>query len=84
MVLPESQLITVEVTSEKHQKIEELARREGYDAVEEYLRHLIDLAVEETEAVDDDVDPAELFREGWRDIVTGNTVPASALWDEDE
>jgi hypothetical protein len=35
--------------------------------------------LEETE--DGDESPAQSFREGWADVVAGNTVPASRLWD---
>jgi hypothetical protein len=30
---------------------------------------------------DDNESPVQSFREGWADVVAGNTVPASKLWD---
>lgn len=33
------------------------------------------------EADDDNESPRQSFREGWADVVAGNTVPASTLWD---
>jgi hypothetical protein len=30
---------------------------------------------------EDDESPAQSFREGWEDVVAGNTLPASKLWD---
>lgn len=35
----------------------------------------------EEEDNEDDESPAQSFREGWADVVAGNTVPASKLWD---
>jgi hypothetical protein len=29
----------------------------------------------------DDESPAQSFREGWADVVAGNTIPASQLWE---
>ncbi len=30
---------------------------------------------------DDTESPAESFRQGWADVVAGNTIPASQLWE---
>ncbi|WP_310425476.1 hypothetical protein [Chamaesiphon sp. VAR_48_metabat_135_sub] len=30
---------------------------------------------------EDDESPAQSFREGWADVVAGNTIPASKLWE---
>jgi hypothetical protein len=30
---------------------------------------------------DDNESPVQSFREGWADVVAGNTIPASMLWD---
>lgn len=30
---------------------------------------------------DDTESPAESFRQGWLDVVAGNTIPASKLWE---
>jgi hypothetical protein len=30
---------------------------------------------------EDDESPAQSFREGWADVVAGNTIPAAKLWD---
>lgn len=30
---------------------------------------------------EDDESPAQSFREGWADVIAGNTIPASKLWD---
>ncbi|WP_309728196.1 hypothetical protein [Chamaesiphon sp. OTE_75_metabat_556] len=30
---------------------------------------------------EDDESPAQSFREGWADVVVGNTIPASQLWE---
>ena len=33
------------------------------------------------EGNEDDESPTQSFQEGWADVVAGNTVPASTLWD---
>jgi hypothetical protein len=30
---------------------------------------------------EDDESPTQSFREGWADVVAGNTIPASRLWE---
>ncbi len=30
---------------------------------------------------EDDESPAQSFREGWADVVAGNTIPTSQLWE---
>jgi hypothetical protein len=30
---------------------------------------------------EDDESPTQSFREGWADVVAGNTIPASKLWE---
>lgn len=39
---------------------------------------VIVLVEEENE---DDESPVQSFREGWADVVAGNTIPASKLWE---
>ena len=42
----------------------------------------IDLAVSKsTLSQGNDESPVQSFREGWADVVAGNTIPASKLWD---
>jgi hypothetical protein len=79
-------LLGIEITPEKRQQIEDMAHRRGYDAPDDYLRALIEADAKahgETLTLDDDEDPIEGFREGWRDAMTGNIYPASTLWDDD-
>lgn len=71
--------VVLELTPDDRQRIETLAHKRGYDAVSEYILSLIEADEEE-----DDYDPVEAFREAWHDAMTGNTLPASALWDIDE
>lgn len=78
------------LSAAQREKIETLARMRGFDAPESYVRHLISADAEaagETLTLDDidsedDADPAELFRAGWRDVMNGNTHPISTLWDD--
>jgi hypothetical protein len=77
----------IRITPRQHEQIQELAKRQGYDDLNEYLRALIEADAQahgEALALDDDnEDPIEGFREGWRDAMTGNTYPASTLWEDD-
>ncbi|MBZ0288121.1 MAG: hypothetical protein K8I30_10945 [Anaerolineae bacterium] len=44
----------------------------------------VDVTIELPDAfdTDEDIDPVEAFREGWRDAMTGRTYPASTLWED--
>ena len=77
-------LIKIEVTQEQQQQIELLAQQRGFETSVAYVRSLIesDAKAHGQELVlDDDEDPIEGFREGWRDAMTGNTYPVATLWD---
>lgn len=77
--------LTINMTPEQQQRFEEQAKKHGYTALDEYFLALAELAAEAEE--DNIVDPVEGFRLGWRDAMTGNTIPASDLLkalDEDE
>ncbi len=49
-------------------RIETLAHERGFDSAEAYILALID---EDDEDENEDVDPAELFREAWMDMLAG-------------
>jgi hypothetical protein len=74
----EKSALTITLTPDERQRIEEAAKARGYADAAEYLRAL---AEADAEALDE-VDPVEGFREGWRDVMTGNTYPVSTLWDD--
>ncbi|MBA3874613.1 MAG: hypothetical protein ABI970_05065 [Chloroflexota bacterium] len=77
-------LVDLRVKPETRKQIEELAHRRGYDSTDEYVRALIASdanAHGEPVDLDDEGDPIEDFRQGWKDAMTGKTLPASALWD---
>jgi hypothetical protein len=83
-------VLTLEVTPEERQRIEELARQRGYSAPDEYLLALVesDSAARQTE-VDLDTKAGILvaLRESLHQAITGDTRPISELWDaleEDE
>jgi hypothetical protein len=42
---------------------------------------VIVLVEEDNEDDEDDESPTQSFREGWADVVAGNTIPASRLWE---
>ncbi|MBI1280931.1 MAG: hypothetical protein GC179_22595 [Anaerolineaceae bacterium] len=79
MNISEHVTISIELTPDEHEKLADLARKQGYDALTDYLRHIMtqDLVIDE--AGDD---PEIAFEEGWSDIVAGRVYPASALWDD--
>ena len=77
-------ILDLRVKPETGKQIEELAHRRGYDTPDEYIRALIvsdSVALGEPLDLDDEGDPIEDFRQGWKDAMTGKTLPASALWD---
>ena len=41
----------------------------------------ISKSVLQQENNEDDESPVQSFREGWADVVAGNTIPASKLWE---
>ena len=76
--------LSIRITPKQLEQIQELAKRQGYNDLNEYLRALIEADAKmhgEALELDDDEDPIEGFREGWRDAMTGNSYPASTLWD---
>jgi len=78
--------LSITVTPDEKHQIEEMARRRGYTAPDEYLRALIESDAEahgENLTFDDeDEDILANFRQGWHEAMTGNTRPLSELWDD--
>jgi hypothetical protein len=72
--------LTLDLTPEKNQQIQEQTRRRGYDDPEDYLLALVDWDAEEED--DFDEDPKAAFRQAWHEAMTGETYPASTLWDD--
>lgn len=67
-------------------QIEQLSLDEQL-ALLEFLSHKIRKMVQLDEvslADDEDVNPEELFREGWADAMEGRTHPIDTLWDDIE
>lgn len=80
----ESVFLGINISPEKRQTIEVLARRLGYSTLEDYLRALIETDAKahgEILDLDEEIDPIESFRQGWHDVMTGNIRPLSELWD---
>ena len=75
----ELERLTIQVTREQKQQIEQLARERGFQSADEYMLALV---AHDSEDADEDVDPVALFREGWKDVMAGNTYPASTLWED--
>jgi hypothetical protein len=79
-------VLSIAVTPDEKQQIEEMAHKRGYKAPDEYLRALIESDAEahgEKLAFDDDDDDILAnFRQGWHEAMTGNTHPLSELWDD--
>lgn len=72
--------LTLDLTPEERQKIEELARQRGYTAPADYIKALVESDAEDDE--DFDEDPAATFRQAWHEAMTGQTHPVSTLWDD--
>lgn len=70
--------IVLEITTEERQRLEAQAQKRGYEELSAYLLALVDADIQDEEAED----PVEGFREGWRDVMNGNTYPISTLWDD--
>jgi hypothetical protein len=82
MVHQELEQLEIQVTRAQKQQIEQLARERGYESAGKYLLALVTQDAKESDEIDEDVDPVELFREGWKDVIEGNTYPASTLWED--
>lgn len=86
--MPENAPLTINVSPETRQQIEELARRRGYSALKDYLLALIESdakAHDETVNLDEEETQENLlegFRQSWHEAMTGKTVPLSNLWDD--
>lgn len=81
MNISEHVTISIELTPDERDKFERLARKQGYNALTDYLHHIImqDLTLEDDDEAE--LSPEEAFREGWADIVAGRVYPAASLWD---
>jgi hypothetical protein len=76
--------LNITLTPEEHERVEEKARRRGYNTPDEYVRALIEadvMSADEVDYEDDDETILEGIREGLRDALSGNVRPISELWD---
>jgi hypothetical protein len=71
--MPDKVALTIEVTPEERQRIEDRARQHGFDTPGDYLLSL----VEEDEPTKEEL--LNSFREGWAAAMKGDTIPASKL-----
>ena len=76
--MAEKVALTIDVTPAERDRIEALAQAQGYTTLSEYLRSLIEGAIEAEQTKEE---LHEEFREGWRAAMKGETIPASKLWD---
>ncbi len=84
MNISEHVTISIELTPDEHEKLADLARKQGYDALKDYLHHIMmqDLTLEVEDQ--EDLNPEAAFREGWADIMAGRVYPALSLWDKND
>ncbi len=68
-------ILTMDVTPEERERIENQARLHGFETPTAYLLSL----VEEDELTKEDL--LNSFREGWAAAMNGDTIPASQLRD---
>ena len=72
--------IVLKISDKERQLLEARAHQRGYEQLSDYLLALVQA---DAEILDEEVeDPVEGFREGWRDVMEGNTYPVSTLWDD--
>ena len=83
MNISEHVTISIELTPDERDKFERLARKQGYNALTDYLHHIMmqDLALDDDQ---EELSPEAAFREGWADIVAGRVYPAASLLDESD
>jgi hypothetical protein len=72
---------TIELTEEQYNALNERARQHGYADVTAYLLALADEADTSGEPTKEELLAG--FQEAWNDAMTGNTHPASILWNDD-
>jgi Arc/MetJ-type ribon-helix-helix transcriptional regulator len=83
MAAEERVQLTIEITQEQREQINQLARERGYDSASDYLLALVrEDSDGDGDMDEDDIDPEESFRRGWHDVLSGNTYPASTLWED--
>lgn len=70
--------IEIDLTPEQQAQLENLASQQGYPSIPAYVRALVESELNEPETDD----PLEDFRQGWHEAMTGQTYPASTLWDD--
>jgi hypothetical protein len=73
-------VMTIPLTQEERQQIEDSARRHGYETSVEYVRALLEFAAQQPEF---DFETKEgllaALRESWHQAMRGNTRPISEL-----
>jgi hypothetical protein len=78
----EQVVLSITLTIEERDRVEEAARERGFSNFDEYVRALIEADILETGDVDyedDDETILEGIREGFRDTLLGNVRPISEL-----
>ncbi len=73
------QALMIPMTTEEHKRLEELARRRGFNTPDDYVRALVELDAEQHgEAApfeaDESDDPFESFKRGWDDAMNGHVM----------
>lgn len=83
MAAEERVQLTIEITKEQREQINQLARERGYESASDYLLALVREDADGNDEMDeDDIDPEESFRRGWHEAMTGKTRPIETVWDE--
>jgi hypothetical protein len=77
--------LTIQMTQEQRQRIEEQAKERGYDVLDDYLLALVEADADDDFIDDPEEDAIDLeadFREAWAAAMTGNVRPVEELFDE--
>jgi hypothetical protein len=72
---------TIKLSEEQYRLLDERARQQGYTNAAAYVMALAEDTGDEDAPTKEEVLAG--LREGWQDAMTGNTHPASVLWDDE-
>lgn len=75
--------LTIELTTDERERIEQLAHQRGFSIPGDYLLALAEIdakaQVDDQELTKDEL--IENFRQGWREAMRGEVYPIETLWD---
>jgi hypothetical protein len=76
---PQTALV-IPMTEAERARVEDLARRHGYETTSDYVRALIEQDEAVVTAEEDIVDIEAEFKQAWREAKAGNEVSLEDMW----